>query len=123
MPAHDNPSDLKTAIVFGLLYGVVLFAVAAARQNFGTTGLYSVAALSGLTDVDAITLSSARLVSTGAMPAADGWRVVLIAATSNLAFKAAMTAALGTWRLFRVVGSLFAVAAGFAVVVFFAWPD
>lgn len=123
MPEHDNPSELKPAIAFGLLYGVVLFAVAAAKENFGTSGLYVVAALSGLTDVDAITLSSARLVSTGSMSTADGWRVVLVAACSNLAFKAGTVAVLGTWKLFRVVGTLFAVAMAVAAIVFVVWRD
>jgi len=46
MPAHANPAELRSALVFGVLYAIVLLAVAAARQNFGAKGLYVVAALS-----------------------------------------------------------------------------
>jgi uncharacterized membrane protein (DUF4010 family) len=101
----------------------VLFVVAAAKANFGTGGLYVVAALSGLTDVDAITLSSARLVSTGSMSSADGWRLVLVAACSNLVFKAGTVAVLGTWRLFRIIGALFAIAIAVGAIVFVVWRD
>jgi uncharacterized membrane protein (DUF4010 family) len=34
-------------------------------RDHGSRGLYAVAALSGLTDVDAITLSTAQLVNAG----------------------------------------------------------
>ena len=47
-PDREPPSNLRAAIVFGLLYGAVLFAVAAAKERFGDAGLYAVAALSGL---------------------------------------------------------------------------
>src|SRR6266498_3958168 len=56
MPEQENPSELKSALVFGLIYAVVLFVVAAVKELYGSRGLYAVAALSGLTDVDAITL-------------------------------------------------------------------
>ena len=52
----QQPADLKTAFTFAALYVVVLFAVAYAKERAGTRGLYLVSALSGLTDVDAITL-------------------------------------------------------------------
>jgi uncharacterized membrane protein (DUF4010 family) len=59
---HENPAELKFALLFVILYAVILLAAAAAREWFGTRGLYVVAALSGLTDMDAITLSTAQLV-------------------------------------------------------------
>jgi hypothetical protein len=62
---REVPSQLGTALGFGLLYAVVLVAAAAAREQFGTGGLYAVSALSGLTDVDAITISAAQLVGDG----------------------------------------------------------
>src|SRR5262245_36418050 len=51
MPEQENPSELKSALVFGLIYAVVLFVVAAVKELYGSRGLYAVAALSGLTDV------------------------------------------------------------------------
>ena len=62
VPAHGNPAELRSALIFGGLYAVVILAVAAAKQHFNSSGLYVVAVLSGLTDMDAITLSTAQLV-------------------------------------------------------------
>jgi uncharacterized membrane protein (DUF4010 family) len=62
-----------------------------------------IAALSGLTDMDAITLSTARLVQAGAenngLSATDGWRLIVIAAMSNLTFKVGLVAVSGSRRL------------------------
>jgi uncharacterized membrane protein (DUF4010 family) len=100
MPAQENPSELKSALLFGLIYAVVLFVVAAVKELYGNRGLYVVAALSGLTDVDAITLSTAQLVNAGRLNADEGSRLVVVAAISNLIFKAGAVAALGRRRLF-----------------------
>jgi uncharacterized membrane protein (DUF4010 family) len=121
-PPQDDPTELKSALVFGLLYAVVLFTVAAVKARFGTAGLFVVAGLSGLTDVDAITLSTAQLVRDGGLDETAGWRLVLVAATSNLVFKAAAAGALGGRRLFAAVGALYAAAAVVAALLLLFWP-
>jgi uncharacterized membrane protein (DUF4010 family) len=100
MPSHENPSELKSAVWFGLLYALILLAVAAVKTHFGNRGLYVVASLSGLTDVDAITLSTAQMVHTERLSADAGWKIILTASLSNLFFKAGAVAVLGTRRLF-----------------------
>lgn len=117
----ESKSELKSAIVFGLLYAVVLFAAAAARESFGASGLYVIAAISGLTDVDAITLSSAELINQGMLDPATGWRLALVAATSNLVFKAGTVALLGPRVLFTRLAGYFAVAIGVAGVLIAIW--
>ena len=99
MPEQENPTELKSALVFGLVYAVVLFVVAAVKVRFGNQGLYVVAAISGLTDVDAITLSTARLVNEGRLNGTEGWRIIIIAAMSNLVFKAGIIAFWGHRQL------------------------
>jgi uncharacterized membrane protein (DUF4010 family) len=56
-----NPFELLPALKFGLLLVVVMLAAKWFQQWFGDAGLYAVAAISGISDVDAITLSVARL--------------------------------------------------------------
>jgi len=116
------PADLKTAFTFAALYVVVLFAVAYAKERAGTRGLYLVSALSGLTDIDAITLSVARLVGSEQIDPAQGWRLIVVALLSNLVFKGAMAALLGDRRLRRWILLLFGaqLVAGAAVLAF--WP-
>jgi len=122
MPPHANPTELKSALWFGVLFGVVTFAVAAAREQFGARGLYVVAVLSGLTDMDAITLSTAQIVKDGQLMPATGWRIILTAALSNLVFKAAIAAVLGDRHLFRRIAVVFALTIGAGVAVIVWWP-
>jgi uncharacterized membrane protein (DUF4010 family) len=122
LPEPDSPAELKPALIFGALYALILLTVAAAKHYFGNSGLYVVAVISGLTDVDAITLSTARLVSGQQLDTTMGWRIMLIATLSNLAFKAGAVAVLGSGRLFMIVGILFSIAAAGGVAILLAWP-
>ena len=116
-----NPSELKPAILFGVLYAVVLLVLAAAEDWLGDTGLYAAAFLSGLTDVDAITLSTARLVATEGLEASTGWRVILVGALSNLVFKLGMAAVLGSRAFARKLGGLVAIALAVGGGLLYFW--
>lgn len=118
----EEPSDLKAALWFGAMYGGILLAVAIAEEHFGNAGLYVVAGISGLTDMDAITLSTARLIQTGGLEADAGWRMILVGAISNTVFKGAAIATLGSRRLFVRVGLAFGVAIAAAVLLIIVWP-
>lgn len=121
LPEAGNPAELKAALIFGALYAGILLAVAFARERFGTAGLYTVAAISGLTDVDAITLSTSRLVAGGLDPS-TGWRAILLAALSNLIFKGGIVAVLGSRGLFARVALLFGLALGGGGLILWLWP-
>ncbi|HUG91064.1 MAG TPA: MgtC/SapB family protein [Planctomycetaceae bacterium] len=122
MPQPGNPTEIKSALVFAGLYAVVLLAVAAAREFLPPEWLYAVAVVSGLTDMDAITLSSARLVQSGRLDPAVGWRMIVIATMSNLVFKAAIVAWLGHRRLLKWVAALFGLALLSGIAVLLLWP-
>jgi uncharacterized membrane protein (DUF4010 family) len=122
IPPPSNPAELKPALVFAALYAVVLLAVHFAHERFASAGLYAVAGVSGLTDMDAITLSTAQLVNRGEVEAAQGWRAILIASLSNLLFKGAAVAALGGAALLARIGVLFGLAMAGGVAIFFLWP-
>jgi uncharacterized membrane protein (DUF4010 family) len=96
-----NPTELRTALGFGLMYGVVLLAAAWLSDWLGTGGLYAVALVSGLTDVDAITLSSLRLHNLDRLSAPLLVNVITLAVLANLAFKSALTLIVGGWQLAR----------------------
>ena len=122
MLVQDNPSELKSALMFGFVYAIVLFAVAAAKERFGNKGLYVIAGLSGLTDVDPIALSTSRLVTAGTLAAEDGWRLIVLASITNLVFKFCTMAALGHRKLLSRVAVPYglAMAAGTLLLIF--WP-
>lgn len=116
------PSSIPTALVFGLLYAVVLVAVAFASDRFGRSGMFVVAGLSGLTDMDAITLSTAQLVRTGEVAVDTGWRLVLIGGLANLVFKGIAVAVIARGRIRTLVGAAFGVSILFGAVLLWLWP-
>ncbi|HEV8241684.1 MAG TPA: MgtC/SapB family protein [Thermoanaerobaculia bacterium] len=107
---HGNPTQLRAALLFGAIYALVVLATAWAKAQFGSKGLYSVAAISGLVDLEAITLSSAQSVRGGKLAADLAWRLVLLASLTNLAFKSGIAALWGGRALVRRVAAYWAVA-------------
>ena len=55
------PSDMATALEFGIILALVLLLSYYASHYFGDTGLYAVAVISGFVDVDAVTITAARM--------------------------------------------------------------
>jgi len=127
MPAQENPTELKAAVVFGLMYTAVLVALSVADRYFGNEGRFTVAALSGLTDMDAITLSTSNLVVGGdpttRLDHRTGWQMIVVATMANLLFKSAVVAVIGHRRLFTKVAALFAfpILGGAAMLAFSWW--
>lgn len=122
MPAQTNPAELSSALIFGGLYALVLLAVAAAQDHFGAAGLYVVGVISGLTDMDAITLSSAQLVHAGNLEASTAWRVVLVAAMANFVFKLGIIAFLGSRALLVRTALAFVVVLVCGGGILWFWP-
>ena len=122
VPLDKDPSQLTAAVLFGLMYAVILFAVAAGRQWLDDRGLYLVAAISGLTDVDAITLSTAQLIKRGELEVDTGWRMILLGSLSNLVFKGAAVAVLGHRQLLRRVSIVFGIVLACGVLLLLFWP-
>lgn len=122
LSVEDSPSDLKAALIFGALYAAVLFAVAAVKEHFGDQALFVVAALSGLTDMDAITLSTVQMMNADGLSVDMGWRMILVGAMSNLFFKACAVALLGNRALLLRVITVFGIAFLGGGVLFVLWP-
>ena len=100
-----NPFSLTAATNFGLLFAVVLVIVKITERYAPAEGMYLVAAVAGLTDVDAITLSMAGYARQGnelAIAAA----AIAIAALSNTLVKCGMVLVLGSQPLrLRLAGA------------------
>jgi uncharacterized membrane protein (DUF4010 family) len=101
VPQTRNPTELKTAMGFAAAYAVVLVVAAWLHDLAGARGVYAVAAVSGLTDVDAITLSALRLQGMSTLSAAQAVTAITVALVANIAFKLGLTLAVGGSRLFR----------------------
>lgn len=113
VPETRNPTELRAAIGFGLLYAAVLLCAAWLSDIAGRGGLYLLALASGLTDVDAITLSTLRLHTVGKVETQPAAVAILLAMLANLAFKSGLAFTLGGSALGRhVLGGMLAVGVG-----------
>jgi uncharacterized membrane protein (DUF4010 family) len=123
LPEQKNPTQMKSAVFFAAMYAVVLFALAAAKRYTDGQALYPVALVSGLTDVDAVTLSISGMVNSRALAAADAWRLIVAAVLSNLVFKAGIVGVLASRKLLGRIALLFAIpmAGGIALILFWPW--
>lgn len=118
IPRGPNPLDLRAAIQFGVLLAVIALAARAARDWVGAAGLYALAALSGLADVDAILLSLASMWSGNETSHATAAAGILIAAAVNSIVKPVLAAVVGGGRMGTLMGGglALAFAAGGAVL-------
>jgi uncharacterized membrane protein (DUF4010 family) len=89
-----TPFSLTAAIQFAAAFAVVLLVVKLAETYLPASGLYAVAALAGLTDVDAITLSVADRAR-DSLDHATAARAIVVAAVTNTVVKAGLVALLG----------------------------
>jgi len=108
-----NPLELVTALGFGAILAAVLLAVHYLGDWLGTGGIYTAAALSGVTDVDALTISVSRLVGEDFAPA-NGATAILIAASVNTVVKGGISLVAGNRPLGLRVIAVYAtvIAAG-----------
>ncbi|HLD01071.1 MAG TPA: MgtC/SapB family protein [Candidatus Nanoarchaeia archaeon] len=94
-----SPFTLKPALKFALLFAGVLALVKVANIYFSSRGIYAVSFLSGLANVDAITLS----LSQAPIPLEVAKRGILLAALSNIAVKGGMVLWFGRKEFSRLV--------------------
>ncbi len=105
-----NPFDLAEVLKFGALLALVILATVLVRRYYGDLGLLGLAAVSGLADVDAMTLAAARLPDSSALAA----NAILVTVVVNSAAKVAYAwyaggSRIGAWAL---AGTGAAAAAG-----------
>jgi uncharacterized membrane protein (DUF4010 family) len=114
-----NPFSLTSAFKFGLLFAAVLVVVAAVERYLPSQGYYLVAALAGLTDVDAITLSMAGVARSGGASLATAATALVVAAVANTLVKCGMVVATASAGLRRsiVTVTVTVVVVGIATVL------
>jgi uncharacterized membrane protein (DUF4010 family) len=97
-----NPLELSTASIFALLFVAISIISGWVKTRFGHVGIYSLAGIVGVTDIDPFVLSVAQ----GAVADLDrtvAAVAVLVAASSNNALKAVYAGLFAGWRRSAVV--------------------
>lgn len=113
----QDPTSLRMAVQFGLLLGAIELLAAALREWIGDAGLFVLAGVSGLADVDAISLSIADMAGKG-LDRQVGAGAILLAAAVNTLVKIGIVGVRGTPALALRVGLplLAGLAAGAAAI-------
>jgi uncharacterized membrane protein (DUF4010 family) len=114
-----NPLQLAAALQMAILFQVVLMAVYLIRDAWGQSGVFTSAAVLGLTDVDALTVSMARDVAQTVSPAVAA-TAIAIGVLANTAMKLGLSVFFGTPRFRTIAGgalALMLVTVGAALLV------
>ena len=109
-----NPLELGAAAIFAALFVAVSLLSAVAKSQFGISGIYALAAVVGVSDIDPFVLNLAQGGVAGVANAALA-AAILIAASSNNVLKAVYAAGFAGKTTAASAGALIALAvAGFA---------
>jgi len=107
LPAR-NPLQLTAALQMAVLFQGVLMTTHAVREFWGASGVFASAAVLGLTDVDALTISMARDVA-HTMSTAVAARAIAIGVFMNTLLKLGLTLFLGSPRFKLTAGGALAL--------------
>ena len=116
-PAPRNPLQLTAALQMAVLFQIVLMAVHVARERWGASGVFTAAAVLGLTDVDALTVSMAKDVASALSPAIAA-TAIAVGVLSNTVLKIVLALSFGSRGFRRVAaGSLAVMLAALALAL------
>lgn len=119
-PAVGNPLSLGIAIKFAALYAVIDLLVKIALAQAWSVGLPALSFVSGLTDMDAISLSLAQSTRDGAINVTAAAQAVVVAAVANSILKCVLAMSLGgpglRERVALVLGATAVIGTGWALL-------
>lgn len=115
-----KPLNLSGALVFGMIYTVIIFMVAYASETFGNSGIYITSGIGGLSDIDAITISVSKF-SKASISMLTAQNAILIATLANTLVKAGIALWAGSKELRKYIyigyGAIFVAAIiGFVIL-------
>jgi uncharacterized membrane protein (DUF4010 family) len=114
-----NPLELGAAFQLAGIMGVFILAAQAIREWYGQTGLYGIAVLLGLVDIDAVTVSIGTMAGRGDVEGAIAVNALLIALATNTLVKPALAVVAGSQRTaLYVTGAVVGVLAVLAATFF-----
>lgn len=115
----SNPFSLGPAIKFAGFFVLILFVAKLAKLWFGDSGIYIASLVSGLADVDAITLTIAEQTRDATLDRSVGALGITLAVAANSVVKTGIALYSGGGRFGGIVGAVLGVAtaAGIAVLL------
>lgn len=117
----NNPLALSEALKLGLLFGIIFGSIGIFEANFGDTGVYVISFLSGLTDVDAITLSLSQLAEVKISQRTAMYGIMIATAVNSLV-KLGIVFVLAGRRAGALMAVFYLLSIGAMVVAFVMLP-
>ncbi|WP_200762263.1 MgtC/SapB family protein [Nitrosophilus alvini] len=114
-----NPLELKEAVKVGVLFGIVFGAIHVVYEKFGETGIYALSVISGLTDVDAITLSLASMSRSENLTEYAASLGIILASVSNSLTKLFIVYFLGGRKLGLYMAGFYILSLAVLVLLLF----
>ncbi len=102
-----NPYEISSAIQFAVIYAIIIFMVKVLNVYYGSSGVYIASLISGVIDVDAITLSLSSMAKNGGLETSVAVKGIVIAALSNAFFKSLYVQMFGERFLSKYIWFLF----------------
>ncbi len=115
----QNPLELGEALKIGVAFGAVFALITLSNRFFGDTGVYAVSLLSGITDVDAITLTLADLSEKETIEPHSAAIGIVLASVANSIAKLALVFYFGGYALGRYLLLFFGVSLSAMGIAFF----
>lgn len=103
-----NPFSLWPALKFGMFFASILFFSSVAQEYFGNMGIYVTSVVSGVLDVDAITVSLANLSKDGVSNSVAVTGITLAAITNTIS-KAVIFFMLGSREVAKKIFMIFGI--------------
>ena len=117
-----NPFQLKTAIQFGLLLGAILVLSEGMQEWFGDQGVYALSVVSGLMDVDAITLSLSKMSADDLQEEVAVMGIILASVMNTLVKGAIFSFYVGIKKsLLLIILLIAAITPGFVAALLLVW--
>ena len=114
-----SPLDFKSALQFGIFFTIILFLANIITTYVGEPGLYLIAIVAGLVDLDAINISLSTLAIYSRSPIV-AVRGIILATLSNTLSKWLLVKWLGSEKMAREVTKAFSAIIVVGLVIFFA---
>ena len=103
----SNPYDITHALLFGAFYTVILILSKLAHMYLGSKGMYLLGFVSGLADVDPLTISMSQLAKSGVVDLNVALVSIIISSITNTLIKAVYANMFGHSHLKKVVWKAF----------------
>lgn len=116
--SFKSPFTLLPGLMFGVFFVAILFLTKIANLYFGDTGAYFASIISGIANVDAITISMAKFAGKEISYNSAAIAVTL-AATTNMIAKFLLAFFLGSKQFYKAVGMFFLIILATGVVALF----